>query len=373
MPKGSLVTNLQTFGMEIEAAIPINNGGNFSLPDFGATHDASIETPVTLINNTGLNFNSSDGLEKLKRLVPTSSYTAGVELVSSVLDMENPEEVKKTVERAFEKLLELGESPWGDERCGIHYHISLSSPNVRFLKYIVKIWSYLEDITYTLAGMGSVFRGQENNACYARPLLGNGIFVPYNYGWAQAIELPKVFNSSNVSEFFEAWGDSTVQSRGRYFPVRYYGLNLAAILYKGTVEFRPLNTNLNWHWNWAMLNYFQKMLEYATISSLQKTKQFPELEPHSIYEPRTKEKMLEGLADFWRLSEAESNIFYILEIILNCTDIPRIDSRPIRTHLSRRGGINNHWAESRYKPGITLSGDNVSLPKFTDIHILRGE
>lgn len=368
-----IVSNLQTFGMEIEASAPLS--GNFSTKGFQTTNDASIQDLVTYLNSTGFILEKSPGTEKLQRLVPTSSMTSGVELVSQIFDIENMDEARTYMEMAFEKLLEAGEYPFGNPRCGVHFHISMSSPSLRFLKGLVRIWISMEDFIYTLSGMGTVYRGIQNDSCYARPILGPGIYVPFGggYNWCQLIELEKIFAAENTQDFFYCWGDALNQNRNHYHPVRYYGLNLSACLYKGTVEFRTLNTCLNANWNIAMLNFFQKIMEVAAIFAI-KRKEIPIMEQNSIYHPRTKEAMLSSFSDFWgSLAEGDNQTFYTIERILHRTEIPILKEVPIKTHLSRRGNVGAHFQSHPYDPKMVTTNDKISLPNFKDIHIIRGE
>ena len=364
-----------TFGLEIETTSLDQNRFPISLRDtWTATHDASIESPETFLRDLNLPFTADKRAEEiLNRSTEIMNGKSGAEFVSRILDGDDISTMRK-IEDLCRYCNENGEVP--SNRAGLHYHISFPSPSLSSLKNLVRIWAHLEDMIYTLAGMGGTYRGWTNNSAYARPLTGEGIYVPVRNreSWGKAVEIPRLLEATSPMDFFTRFGDCSYWTQAsRYFPVRYYGLNLASILKIGTVEFRPCNVSLNPEHIKVGFKFFQFLLMVSTARG--KGKELC-LEENSIYSPKSKENMLSRFGNllerFPEFSDFSDRDLGFLEGLIHTSEIPDLEPAPVKSHLYRRSDLQFHWRDGEYLPDSMINPDRLEFPSVVDYYALNG-
>lgn len=371
MPNNSntLAENYTTVGIEIETEF-IPQANSPSLSEFRVTHDASIESdePFLTIRNIKSGDNSyfyGDIPEKIRNLFGSGFLRLGVEYYSNILNP-NALDLEKLLKDNMELLYLAGEQV--GIRSGIHFHVSLSTPQTYVLRNLTKIFLRYEDLIFKLSGLGKVNRGVFNSSAYSRPL-SQGIYVPSNGGYYPIINYDDLFATKTAKDFFNVWGDSNTQSGTRYFPARYLVLNLAPILFRGAVEYRPCNTTLNYKWIYGMLEFFRNITKLAASERSEKISNI--IMP--VENKRPLSDLYTDLVELLYFCQLDDKISYIIEDIFSKTPTMQLPRENLRSHLEIRSRVNSHWQNCTYKPNpLTVLDSTPKVPKIDDIHSRGG-
>lgn len=373
MPRDNQIISMaETCGMEFECD-DLTSDSFSSFKDrkrFRFTHDASCETPKKYSGQLGFIIENRNDL--ITNLLPVSNVTVGTELVSEILNS-NDDEFLDIIKNLTEFLTSAGESSTSD-RSGIHFHFSLSNPNLRILKSIVRLGRHLECLFFTLGGMGYGFRGVKNDAVYCRPITKYGppCVVRYHGGYSQVYDVKDLLKTKKLVEFWNLYGDLENHG-GRYNPVRYSWLNLYPLSpygeYRGTLEFRLFNKTLNPLFIHAIAILCKKFTEYSIASSFRTLKDDGFLKENSVFDDtQTKQGLSKQLLKFSELSEMDEDILQILMDILDRSPIPKLKKGFVHTHITRE--LNRYWQGSSYDPPF-ISADDIRKPKYVDIHTIN--
>ena len=361
--------NLTTVGIEIETEF-IPQGMSPPLDSFRTTHDASIESNVPYISFRGKRDDFifyGEIPEKIRNLFGAGFLNLGVEYYSEILNP-NIVDIEKLLEKNIDSLYLSGEE--SGIRSGIHFHVSLSSPPCYVLKNLVRIFLRYEDLIFKLSGLGKVNRGIFNSSAYSRPL-SSGLYVPCGGIYYPIVNYDDLFKTRTSREFFDVWGDSNNMSGSRYFPARYLVLNLAPILFRGAVEFRPCNTTLNYKWIWGIMEFFRKLTKLSYSDRANNIEQVTK----PVSEKRELVDLHDDLVQLSKLMFLDDKVFYTVEDIFNKTPTTKIPHEILRCHLeSRRERVQNHWHNcNTYSPKEETGLNYIpNFPKIDDIHARGG-
>jgi hypothetical protein len=161
------------------------------------------------------------------------SVSSGGEMVSPVLDLDNPEH-REQVTKAIMALRSAGATTC--ESAGIHVHIDGTTLTAEQVAAVARCFAKFEDCIYRVASSGwqSVRRGSGN---YAKPMPERIV---------KALAKAKTAEQVGMAYYGEQ-DASRVAYRGRnhHDHSRYYGLNLHSWFYRKTIEFRVFNSSLN--------------------------------------------------------------------------------------------------------------------------------
>ncbi len=344
----------QSFGFEFEFASitrkQIQLSRRLAQLNFTDAHDASIETPISRLGD----FNLTESPKEIKRRLQRGH--TGAELVSPVFTEQNPLDIFKLVTNwAATK----GETP-ENERCGIHYHISLTY-DISTLRKIVSLASHLEDVFFYVGGMGYEFRGQSNDSIFCRPTTKKGPICVKQGRWVRpTFNLNDLINARTTSAFWTRYGDTERLGGIRYVPVRYHWYNLYSLHSQGSLEFRIFNSTLNPHYMYAALELCKAFSNYVMKEKLSKIRR---LRINSVYDNRSKEEIINTLKLFADEVGLDAMVLILLEDIINQTPEIRLNNEYVLTHLRTPP---NMWVESTYKTKTT--GQDAKMPHFVDIH-----
>ena len=157
----------------------------------------------------------------------TTEYEYSVELVSPILkytDIELLQDIVRVIRKAGAKV---------NSSCGIHVHVDGANHTSRSLRNILNIIASKEDLIYTALQVES---SREENYCK-------------KVRTAVLEKINKVKPSSIAAIgriWYEEQGeDFNLAQHDHYNNTRYSALNLHAVWYKGTVEFRLFNSTLH--------------------------------------------------------------------------------------------------------------------------------
>lgn len=146
-----------------------------------------------------------------------------VELVTPILlynDIPLLQEVVRALRGAGAKV---------NERCGLHVHIDAANHNAKTVRNLVNIFASREDLLY------QSLQVKDNRLNYCKKVK------------------PDIVTDMNGAKPKDMEGVGAIWYKGysrnectvHYSQTRYYGLNLHAIWYKGTIEFRMFNSTLH--------------------------------------------------------------------------------------------------------------------------------
>lgn len=360
----------ETCGMEIECdTLP----RNIRVRRFNSIHDASCETDYYALTQDIFVEKEKD--HEIFERIAHGNVVLGTELTSEIM-RSSGESFLATIKTVTKYLSENGEEPTS-ERSGIHFHFSLSNPNLRMLKSLIRLGRFLETVFFSVGGMGYSFRGIKNDATYCRPITKFGpTCVPRGSNFVQCFNISDLLKSKTIEEFWMLYGD-LYNHTGRYNPVRYSWLNLYPLFprgeHRGTVEIRVFNRTLNPMFIYSAAMLCKYFTNYALSVGFNELKEEQLLKENSIYSNQSIETVIETLEKFAEIIKMDSEVFNTLANIIQLSGVPRFDSKYIFSHLlfSRGGGLNNYWIESSYKPDY-INTSAISKPKYVDIHVLRG-
>jgi len=352
--------------IEVENTTPNVVRNNPAVADyFSNTHDASIESDATFLSNSGI-VSRRNNLTFMR----SGNKTIGVEFVSRILDGESEQEVLSALKCITYALEDAGE-PDESYRAGIHVHVSMAY-NLRVLKSIIRLGRHLEQVFFYLGGMGYKFRGMENGCAYCRPITkwGPAVVRLNDVYWGQCFNIPALLEAKNTDEFWARYCNAANWVDDRYIAVRYHWLNLAAILQKGTLEFRVFNKTLNPFYILAIANFCRSFCNYAFASSYQTIKDDSLIKENSIYDKHSQKGILETLDEFCGIAEVDESTKQTLISIITRT--PPIEIAPVfmTTHLRECAAYFSRNNTFQYFPPIVKE---AVKPKVVDIHTLRGD
>lgn len=358
------ITLLDSFGLEVES--DCMQRGN--LPDrfrnlWNETHDASIESDVKLLTIGNARLNVFDPEHRLGNRYQNA--VIGSEYVSSILDV-NDQEHRKSVDDLLGWLYSQGES-LESNRAGIHVHISMMY-NLSILHNLSYLARYLEQVFYYVGGMGYEFRGVQNDFVYCRPLTSTGPTVVQdgNERCYQCFNLDNMVKSRSVEQFWDCYGGINVQAPpDKYYPVRYNWFTFYPLLSKGTVEFRVFNKTLNPLYVWSAIKLCRYFCAFSISNSTDYLSALPE---RSIYEPHSKDQIQADFKRFTDMAGVDQTTYAVISKIIDLTPKINIQPKLVHTHLRNNLRVRFRTIEPEY-----IDEDEVSNPKFVDLHVLRGE
>lgn len=123
-------------------------------------------------------------------------------------------------------------------RASIHIHTGFPM-GLSLQKSALAAGLFAEPLLYKIAGMGRKYRGEINRSAYARPLIKPPA-IKIESGRYAVLHPEKALSARSNQEFWACFGIND-HDRGRYTPLRYFGVNLFSTLLRGTLEFRHFN------------------------------------------------------------------------------------------------------------------------------------
>lgn len=358
--------NLTTFGLEYESPEIFRNDSSrprtINNIIFRHSHDASIESPVYVIDWNGKKYVPI--LKAPKNLRFENTGTLGTELVS-----QNPIPINQELEQFFKsflcKMIQCGEKGIS-ERAGIHFHLTLH-PNHQILKEIINLASYLEDAFYLIGGMGRPFRGYKNNFIYCRPITKFGpTVIPTPGGDCQVFNTKDLIESSDYDDFKLKYGNINYLS-SRYVPVRYTWINLLPLFRQSSLEFRVFNLTLNPIWMTACVYLAQAFAKEVMKRSFE---EFSPLEENSVYDYRDKDEIISTMLEFIEGKIPDIYVDALYDIMVSTpVDSIRPRKKYVYSHLykhpERGNRTQTHWRRGNYRPERIK---NAIIPEFQDSH-----
>jgi len=344
---------IDTIGMEFETTSRFPD--EFYRDDifhtyFRSTHDASIESPISLLRRGIYIINDGKIPSILNNL---ERATAGIELVSIPLTFN---EMEKAVTLLTKRLFKYGARD-AEERSAIHIHCAYPISH-KILINTVKLGLSFESLIFHLGGMGYSFRGETNNSIFCRPLtmFGPPIVKNRNEKSIQLLNIEEVLKSENMDLFWKNFGGIDMNNPpSRYHPVRYFFLNIFSAILHSTLEFRIFNTTLNIDYILACMRFCQEFTKLC----LQSKNSFDFIS--SVYDPIMSSQEL--LDKFLYYTDMEPEYKKTLFAILNKTPYPKIEPKYIETHLREYQFIDSIWKNPR-----VFSRNEFEQSGFIDIH-----
>lgn len=343
----------------------LSSSRELSALGFNVTRDASVESRI---KTTGLFSLMGDSDFPIHNI---NNQKVGSELVSSVFNTTETDMLQ--VFKSLTSYLSKEGEPETSERASIHYHISYPF-NLRILKSVMRLAANMEDLFFQLGCMGYTHRGEVNDSAYCRPITGKGPIVIPNYEGerVQIFNLEDLLSSNKLADFWQRYGDLANDSiaGNRYVPVRYHWINLKSLLNQNSLEFRVFNTTLNPMFMWATLSFCQAFSAFciSNNNSYSRMKKLGMLKEHSVFNPRSKNKMIRALDEFAELVDLDLYALDVLKDIINFSPNVKLKERYIFSHLRN---VPNHWTRGEYLPPVIT--DKVYQPDFVDIHVLDNQ
>lgn len=357
-PNSRMPELLNTFGIEFEVERIFPRTLPLDLQKyFREDHDASVESPVYSSRriSTDLNVYFNEETED-----SAGRQIIGTEYVSNILNIGEPDDldsIKKLCEFCFEK----GEPEEGN-RSGIHFHISMAI-NSLITQKLTSLSGFSEQIFYYVGGMGYKFRGIENDFTYCRSLFNPAIC--HNSGNPfYCFDFNNVVKGANQNTrlFFDGFGYNPENPPRKYHPARYSWLTFYNLLTsKNTVELRVLNKSLNPNYIISALKLFQKFLSAGFKEKL------PDLPFNSIYDPHSKEKVLNDFYYLAELIELDDKTSATIEKIITRTPDIKAERKLVYTHL-REGNYSN--PNFNFFSPVFVERNKVKSPNYIDSHVL---
>ncbi len=350
------------FGIEIETeniiSVNLPRGWNIS-------RDASIESDCYY--SFGKRITTSN--RKLK--FNLTRKIMGSEITSPIFDYDN-DDYEKEIKNICNIILSEGES-LESYRGGIHIHFSFKEKKVSILKKILKLGLYLEDVFFSIGGMGYNHRGFYNDYTYFRPLTDFGpVVVPdENENYYQIYHMADVLKAKNIWEFLVRWGDMYNLSGNRYIPIRYTWLNLYNIFtQKQTIEFRVFNKTLNYKYICMAIELCKLFVETINNNVM------IENEINSLYKYREKNEIITTYNKWLNNLPVKENTYKLGLYLIEKSNLETIRPQKeyVFSHLlyHRRGNkCPYHWVELYYRPSNGIIDGDIKIPNFLDIHNLR--
>lgn len=369
---------LDTVGIELESVALTQKAAKlvvmelpYGLSNYYKVHrDGSTEMKTYNISIDGtrrnrfLNLNChTDEASLLFKSRPTE--TSGYELISVPMSI-------KVADLSLRALLPRLKSA-GDfisERCATHIHVGMGK-SLPFMKNLLKLGLWGDDLFYSLAGMGTKFRGYSNNAIYARPLANGPFFSVGNGVYYQTLNWKKALEAESLYDFFACYGVDIYGEIPKYTPARYFSLNLYSTFLHGTVEFRYFNQSFDA----PLVSAVTKLCQLFVEIGMKIRKEFiAPLKPCNVFETQSPTYYLEKLhniLDIGRLLECKykldaQDISKLEEVIYSYEGIG-VKDLSIMTHLN-----NPNVSRKAVIDGDLLSTSKTPLPDgHVDIHNIK--
>ena len=220
----------QNFGIEIEmtgltrAAAARIIAGHF---DTQATHVGGGYDDYTIRDNRNRQWKvvSDASIRCRNGNNRSASRDYSVEFVSPICQYEDIETVQELVRK-----LRAGGAKVNDS-CGIHVHVDAANHNRQSLKNLLSIMFSKEDILFKALDVNPN-RVEAYCKKVREPML------------RKARQL-SAEETTDLTQLESIWYEGNIESGKHYSWTRYYALNLHAVFYRGTVEFRCFNSTLH--------------------------------------------------------------------------------------------------------------------------------
>ena len=366
------IQNVYSVGIEFEFSSSIQDkmrdDRRFTELGFKVVHDASSETPGRALNDLLLDSESSISIPG------EHEVKLGGELVTNIWFNGEPTDVYEKL-KTFSRILHGYGEPQRAERAGIHYHVSFPN-NLNAMKSSLMLGTHLENVFFTLGGMGYMNRGTLNDATYFRPITRDGpLVVPLANGkFAQCFSIEDLLEARSSKEFFHMYGDIKYvsSSRGRYIPIRYHWLNLSNLaLRKETLEFRVFNITLNPLYIWACLQFCTAFSDFCIDHSPDELREMGFGEENSVYANQGKDTILKTAENFMNNVDIDNKVKYVILEIIDRSPEATIESGLVYCHLVSKNLICYHWESSTYEPKRLITSE-IRHPKYVDYHNYAG-
>lgn len=298
---------------EILMKLPGGHGSNFSV-----VRDASTEmTDYYFQDNAGTLFSVSSHTRDARNLfegrIPT--YCSGYELVSIPMEIDVAEISLKFLLPALEN-----NGDFITNRCASHVHVGMS-PNLEICQKALALGLWFDDVFFTLSGLGGEFRGNTNNAIYARPLI-SGPYVRARSNFYQVLNWQRALDVKSFYDFFYCFHIDADNTANKYQSARYFAINIWSMLLHKTLEFRHLNQTFNP----SYLLSFAKLCQLFTEIVLKADyKDLRKLEVANVFEEQGRNYYINKISKLVRLGEkyncqykldreAEKTLLYLVDI-----------------------------------------------------------
>lgn len=212
--------------------------------------------------------------------------TSGYELISIPMDIE-------TAEYSYKALLPLLKAS-GDflsPRCATHLHVG-AMKNLSFMKNVLAVGLWFDEVFFSISGMGRKFRGYSNNANYARPLQSGPYIAAGDSNYYQILNHENALKANSIFEFFACYGIDVDGELPKYHPARYFSINEYSVMRIGTLEFRHFNQTFNPELLTAVAKLCQLFTEICIKIKFSDAK---ELQPGNVFETHSTSYYLDKL------------------------------------------------------------------------------
>jgi hypothetical protein len=255
------------------------------------------------------------------------------------------------------------EGDFTTKRCATHVHIG-AIKNIQFLKNMLKLGLWADDLLFVLAGMGDEFRGNQNNAQYSRPLIKGQCFYCRGSIY-RSLNYKKALLAKDCVEFFSCFGIKDLQAF-KYHPARYFALNLLSVLLYGTVEFRYLNESFDSDLVLANIKLYQLLVYIAS-----KIDGNINLEVSNIFNKFPKKYYVDKL--FWIANMGENTKYALnsreISLLVKSIEISKeflVENEDVFTHL-KEVEVNSEICMDYLEEIDT----DVKSPNQIDIHNIK--
>ena len=372
---------LETLGFEIESVglnkklveqilygLPKGLGNSYSV-----TRDASTEMNNYYIRGSDSEnfFSVSSHTDEARKILGgnTSTYVSGYEIVSSPMNIEIAEISLGLLLPALEN-----KGDFITNRCASHVHVGMGA-NLDICKKALALGLYFDEVFFALSGMGEEFRGNDNNAIYARPLI-SGPYIKSNRNYYQILNWERALDADNFYDFWYAFHIDAENSENKYQSARYFATNIWSLLLHKTLEFRHLNQTFNTDYLLSFARLCQLFSEIVFKGDL---KTLAKLEVGNVFEDQSPAYYISKLIKLIRLGENYSCKYELdnktNEILMHLLEIHKpltIKDVPVLTHL-RDYNANMEMIEAgKLKRATTkpIPSGNIDIHNIKDVNIL---
>ena len=258
----------QTFGVEIEMSRISREKVAMTVCKYFREKYSTTTPYYTFVGGSYDKWIATDNKGREWKMVSDASVQGGVnscELVTPILKYEDIEDLQEIVR----VLRGLGAKSNADYGCGVHIHVGVQdmdggSHNPHTLRNLLNIVNSHQNILAKAIG----FTMSRTDYC---DFISSELVRKMNAEKPRTMTDLQFLHYRTLVSYVNTWQDVLDESREHYSGSRYYFLNLHAVWYRGTVEFRCFEFHKNMHAGelkayiqlcLAMSNY-AKMVAYA--------------------------------------------------------------------------------------------------------------
>lgn len=303
-------------------------------------------------------------------------------------------------------------------RASTHFHIGFPH-NLRMLKSLLRVSLMLDPLMYRLGGMGGNFRGNSNQACYARPLLnaacvsvikGSGRTLEEimqerrhrqlarelasgripagtarsqmeivereseeedsytNFPFVQVINPMNALDAQDSATFWASFGiNISNPTAHKYHPARYTGINFYALPSHGTIEFRHANFSRRPDLIIAVAKFLRGAVEMSALLGKAEIGRFEPIPSNEEISVSDSVEVISRVLEMARIKEVEDlPDDYELELLVRTIEessFTSLPEQPVMTH------VKDFALESKTAAlGKLIPVESPLPPKHVDIH-----